>query len=143
MKKSPYLSNCFKAMRICCINMRQKEESRLPNLFTVSGYKIYFWANENGEPIHVHISKGKPFPNSTKIWLTRRGGCILANNGSQIPRKELNTLMTFISAQFFLICTEWKKFFVTDEIKFYCWKQLFQWKINAMEKTCKKVDFRI
>ena len=66
MKKSPYSSNYSKAMRICCISMRQREESRLPNLFTVSGYKIYFWANENGEPIHVHISKGKPSPNSTK-----------------------------------------------------------------------------
>ena len=100
--------------------MRQKGESRLPNLFTVSGYKIYFWANENGEPIHVHVSKGKPSSNSTKIWLTKKGGCILANNKSQIPEKELSKLMTFISAQFFLICAEWKKFFVTDEIKFYC-----------------------
>ena len=92
----------------------------MPNLFIVSGYKIYFWANENDEPIHVHISKGKPSPNSTKIWLTKKGGCIVAGNGSQIPKKELNQLMVFISALFFLICSAWKKFFVTDEIKFYC-----------------------
>ena len=78
--------------------MRQKEESRLPNLFTVSGYKIYFWSNENNEPFHVHISKGKPSPDSTKVWLTKKGGCILANNESQIPKKELNQLMEFISA---------------------------------------------
>ncbi|MBQ8813590.1 MAG: DUF4160 domain-containing protein [Lachnospiraceae bacterium] len=32
----------------------------MPSLFTVSGYKVYFWSNENNEPIHVHISKGKP-----------------------------------------------------------------------------------
>lgn len=92
----------------------------MPNLFTVSGYKIYFWANENDEPIHVHISKGKPSPNSTKIWLTQKGGCIVADNGSQIPKQELNQLTVFISAQFFLICSAWKQFFVTDEIKFYC-----------------------
>lgn len=92
----------------------------MPNLFTVSGYKIYFWSNEIGEPVHVHISKGKPSANSTKIWLTKSGGCILANNASQIPAKELNTLMTFISAQFFLICSAWKKFFLTDKIEFYC-----------------------
>lgn len=96
------------------------EGFRLPSLFTVSGYKVYFWSNEHGEPIHVHISKGKPSPNATKIWLTRSGGCILANNGSQIPAKELNELMEFVSAQFFLICSEWKRFFVEDEIKFYC-----------------------
>lgn len=44
----------------------------MPNLFTVSGYKIYFWSNENNEPIHVHISKGKPSPDSTKVWLTKK-----------------------------------------------------------------------
>ncbi|MCC8127501.1 MAG: DUF4160 domain-containing protein [Clostridiales bacterium] len=92
----------------------------LPNLFTVSGYKIYFWSNENTEPIHVHISKGHPTPNSTKIWLTRNGGCILANNRSQIPLSELNELMEFISAQFFYICVAWKEFFVEDTIHFYC-----------------------
>ena len=62
----------------------------------------------------------KPSPNATKIWITRTGGCIVANNGSKIPNKELNELMEFISAQFFLICSKWKQFFVTDTIKFYC-----------------------
>ncbi len=51
--------------------MRQQEAFILPNLFTVSGYKIYFWSNEKGEPIHVHISKGKPRPDATKVWITR------------------------------------------------------------------------
>ncbi|MCM1024452.1 MAG: DUF4160 domain-containing protein [Prevotella sp.] len=92
----------------------------MPNLFTVCGYKIYFWANENNEPIHVHVSKGKPSPSSTKIWLTKEGGCITANNNSKIPASELNELMEFISAQFFLICDAWKKFYIIDEIKFYC-----------------------
>ena len=96
------------------------EELRLPSLFSVSGYKVFFWSNEKGEPIHVHISKGKPSPNATKIWITRNGGCILAGNGSDIPKKELNELMEFISAQFFLICAEWKEHFKTDEIRFYC-----------------------
>ena len=75
----------------------------MPRLFTVSGYIVYFWSNENGEPIHVHISKGKPSPNGTKIWLTKNGGCILASNGSKISNKELNELMEFISAQFFFL----------------------------------------
>ena len=100
--------------------MLKMEEFKLPKLFTVSGYMVYFWSNEEGEPIHVHISKGKPSPNATKIWITRTGGCIVANNGSKIPNKELNELMEFISAQFFLICSKWKQFFVTDTIKFYC-----------------------
>ena len=92
----------------------------MPKLFTVSGYIVYFWSNEEGEPIHVRVSKGRPTPNATKIWLTRTGGCIVASNGRQIASKELNELMEFISAQFFLICAKWKQFFVTDTIKFYC-----------------------
>ncbi|MDD7740505.1 MAG: DUF4160 domain-containing protein [Fusicatenibacter sp.] len=32
----------------------------------VSGYTVYFWSNENGEPIHVHVSKGKPTPNGNR-----------------------------------------------------------------------------
>ena len=92
----------------------------MPSLFTVCGYKVYFWSNENNEPIHVHVSKGKPSPNATKIWLTKAGKCIVASNGSKISSKELNELTEVISAQFLMICSEWKKFFVLDEIKFYC-----------------------
>ena len=107
-------------MRTFYISMQEVEGSRLPSLFIASGYKIYFWSNENNEPIHVHISKGNPTPNSTKIWLTRKGGCLIANNKSQIPENELNELMDIISAQYFMICTKWKEFFIVEEIKFYC-----------------------
>lgn len=100
--------------------MVRTEVYTLPNLFSVSEYKVYFWPNENDEPIHVHVSKGKPFQNATKIWLTRDGGCILASNGSNIPSKELHELMEFISAQFFFICSEWKNHFKIDTIMFYC-----------------------
>jgi len=92
----------------------------LPSLFTVSGYKVFFWSNENGEPIHVHISKGKPTAQATKIWLTKAGGCIMANNGSNISLNELNELLEIISAQYFMICAEWKKHFMVDEVKYYC-----------------------
>ena len=92
----------------------------MPSLFTVSGYRVYFGANENDEPIHVHVSKGHPSKNATKIWLTKSGKCIVANNGSHIPSRELDEIMEIISAQFFLICLKWKEFFIVDDIKFYC-----------------------
>jgi hypothetical protein len=96
------------------------EAFRLPSLFLVSGYRVFFWSNEASEPIHVHVCKGKPSPNATKLWLTRAGGCIVASNGSDIPAKELRELTEFISAQFFLICAKWKEFFLTEDIQFYC-----------------------
>lgn len=65
----------------------------MPNLFRAGGYLVFFWPNENGEPIHVHIINGKPSPNATKIWLTSSGQCIVANNRSRIPQNDLNKLL--------------------------------------------------
>ena len=92
----------------------------MPSLFKIGGYLVYFWSNENNEPIHVHIVKGKPTQDATKIWLTKAGGCVAANNKSGIPTHELNDLLDIISAQFPMICNEWKRHFVVDTIKFYC-----------------------
>ena len=94
-------------------------EVKLPSIFKIGSYCIYFWANEENEPIHVHVAKGNPTKNSTKIWLTSAGGCIVANNNSHIPSHEFNNILKIVSDQFFLICTEWKNFFKTDVIKFY------------------------
>ena len=92
----------------------------MPSLFQIGSYKVYFWSNENNEPIHVHIGKGIPSPNATKIWLTTKGGCILAKNTSRIPINDLTKMLETISAQFFLICRAWKEHFRLDDIEFYC-----------------------
>lgn len=56
--------------------MLKAEEIKLPSLFQIGGYKVFFWSNENNEPIHVHVGKGKPSSNATKIWITSAGGCM-------------------------------------------------------------------
>ena len=81
---------------------------------------MFFWSNENNEPIHVHIGVGKPSQNATKIWITSNGGCVIANNSSRIPQIELAKLLEIISAQFFFICVKWKEHFRVDDIKFFC-----------------------
>lgn len=92
----------------------------MPNLFSYLGYSIFFWANENNEPIHIHVCQGSPTPNATKIWLTKSGDCILANNNSKISNKDLNKLYKAIQSNFFYIISEWKNFYGIDEVKFYC-----------------------
>ncbi|GFO99539.1 DUF4160 domain-containing protein [Lactobacillus helveticus] len=91
----------------------------MPNLFSVSGYLIYFWSNENNEPIHVHVSKGRPTKHATIFWLTGDHGCILATNGSKISNHDINKLSDVISAQYEYICEKWKLYFDTEKIKFY------------------------
>lgn len=70
--------------------------------------------------MHVHVSKGKPTGNATKIWLTKSGGCILANNLSKIPNNELNKIMEIITLNYFRIVTKWKEVQQQKPVKFYC-----------------------
>lgn len=92
----------------------------MPSIISAFGYKIYFWSNEGNEPVHVHIGKGKPVKNSTKIWLTQKGGCVVANNCSHIPSEALNRLQAVIVSNYFLIIDAWKKMFPDEELRFYC-----------------------
>lgn len=92
----------------------------MPQIFRIGSYWIYFWANENEplEPIHVHVSCGKPNPNSTKIWITKAGKCLLANNNSQINNKTLNNIIRIIEARNTEIIDKWCGFF--GQIEYYC-----------------------
>lgn len=92
----------------------------MPSLFTVAGYRIFFWSNEGTEPIHVHVCKGAPNASATKVWLTRSGGCIAANNASKIPAAALRDLLEIISAQHDFICRRWKEFFAVEQVTFFC-----------------------
>lgn len=70
--------------------------------------------------MHVHISKGRPTVNSTKVWLTKAGGCILENNKSHIPTNELNYILDIVSLYYFKIVAKWKELYGEEKTKFYC-----------------------
>lgn len=92
----------------------------MPQIFKIGSYTVFFWANENDplEPIHVHVAEGKARDNSTKIWITKTGKCLLANNMSNIPKKKLKMLMHIIEANSEMIMQKWITFF--DEMDYYC-----------------------
>jgi len=92
----------------------------MPQVFKMGPYLIYFWSNENEplEPVHVHISQGVPSRNSTKVWLTKNGGALLAGNESFIPFNVLRNIMDAIEAQHEYIVARWLKHF--GEIRYYC-----------------------
>lgn len=92
----------------------------MPTLFKFGKYRIFFWSNEDGEPIHVHICEGIPTENTAKIWLTSKGGFILAHNNGKIPKSDLNAMIKMLPVFYFLIVSKWKAFYKTDQIKFYC-----------------------
>ena len=92
----------------------------MPQIFKIGSYVVYFWANEGFplEPIHVHVSEGAPAENSTKIWITKAGKCLLCNNNSRIASRTLKNIMEIIEARSQDIINKWLSFF--REICYYC-----------------------
>ena len=67
---------------------------------------------------HVHIAKGKPSENATKVWITSAGNCLLCNNNSRIPSHTLRNIMRMIEARSTDIIQKWFTYF--GEISYYC-----------------------
>ena len=83
----------------------------MPTIFDIFGYKIYFCSNEGNEPVHVHVNKGDPSPNATKIWVPASGMPVLEHNNSGIPKRDLLRIMKYIAANRADIYLEWHRFF--------------------------------
>jgi len=92
----------------------------MAQVFKIGSYWVYFWANENKplEPVHVHVSKGKPSANATKFWITKTGRCLLANNNSALDGKTLNYLSKAVEANVDIVLAKWSDFF--GELAYYC-----------------------
>ena len=91
----------------------------MPQVFKAGSYWVYFWANENDplEPIHVHVAKGKPVKDATKIWITSKGKCLVSNNNSKIPDRVLNRIVRLIEARSDEVISKWTAFF--GEVHYY------------------------
>jgi hypothetical protein len=92
----------------------------VPQIFKIGSYRVYFWSNENKplEPVHVHVAKGSPSENATKIWITRAGKCLLCNNNSKISQHTLKNIMRIIEARSQEIIEKWLEYF--GEIRYFC-----------------------
>lgn len=83
----------------------------MPSLFRFSGYCVYFWSQDGNEPIHVHVSKGRPSPDSLKYWLLEDGGVELARKPYGIPERDLRQIAKAIGKRHSDICREWASTF--------------------------------
>ena len=82
----------------------------MPQIIRLLGYIIYFWSKEEGEPAHVHVCKGTPQANATKICL-RKEGPVVENNNSRIPRKDLKIILEWLALNRDYVIARWYDFF--------------------------------
>ena len=92
----------------------------MPRVLIYGQYVLFFWIAENGEPVHVHVAVKRAAANSTKFLLTKSGGCILANNNSGIPSKDLRDIKKLITFNHGYIVGKWVESFGSDSLSFYC-----------------------
>lgn len=92
----------------------------MPKVFVYGPYVFFFWMGEDNEPVHVHVAIKRPVENATKFWLTAGGGCVLANNNSQIPEKDLRDIAKIIKYNHRFICARWVEIFGSHSLSFYC-----------------------
>lgn len=90
----------------------------MPRLYRIFGYIVYFWSNEENEPVHVHICKSRPTENATKFWITSSGNLLMCHNKSRIPSNDLRKIVDYLSANTLNICEEWFRCF--GSIGYYC-----------------------
>ena len=92
----------------------------MPQIFKIGAYWVYFWSNESEplEPVHVHVAKGRPQANGSKIWITSAGKCLVANNNSEIPETIFRNIVRIIEARSTEVLEKWEQFF--GEMRFFC-----------------------
>lgn len=84
---------------------------KMPTVLFIGGWRLYFWANENNEPIHIHAEKGEM---ECKFWLDVENFEIrpaLEYNLSPQARREIKRI---IYNHFDYIISEWNNFFKTE-----------------------------
>lgn len=69
----------------------------MPTIIKLFGYYLFFWSNENEEPVHIHVCKGQPSAQATKIWVPAGAPVRLEHNHSNIPQKDLNRILKWVS----------------------------------------------
>ncbi|MCR4940749.1 MAG: DUF4160 domain-containing protein [Treponemataceae bacterium] len=92
----------------------------MPQIFSIGPYLVFIWVNEGKppEPIHVHIAEKRPVKNSTNVWITSSGKCLLANNNSKIPTPALKNIMRIIETRSKEIILTWNSLF--GNVSYYC-----------------------
>lgn len=90
----------------------------MPEYLRTNGYKVYFWSNEDDEPVHFHLTKGNPSKNDTKIWILSNMSFEICHNKGRIPSKDLTKVFSVMQSYIFDFLDLWKACF-SGSVKFY------------------------
>ncbi len=82
----------------------------MPTVLLMAGWRLYFWSNENNEPIHIHAEKGEK---ECKFWLDVDSFEIKIAYEYGLTPQARREIKKIIYLHFDYIVSEWNKFFNT------------------------------
>jgi hypothetical protein len=78
----------------------------MPTVLLVRGWRLFFYANEGQEPIHIHARKGAA---ECKYWLRVDEFEILEAEAYNLTPRLRREIRSIIFAHFDLIVEEWNR----------------------------------
>ena len=79
----------------------------MPTILLILGWRIFFYANEGGEPIHVHCRKGSM---ECKYWLDKENFAVQEAYSYNMNSKDKREVKKILFEYFEFIETEWERF---------------------------------
>lgn len=76
----------------------------MPTVLRIDGYRFFFYANENGEPCHIHVQRERML---AKFWL--RPVALASSSG--FAAHELKKLLGLVSEHQERFVEAWNEFF--------------------------------
>ena len=77
---------------------------QMPTILRQSGFRFFFYSNENAEPAHIHIEKGDA---AAKVWLDP----IELENAYDFSSREIRQFLDIINVHQFTLIRAWNDYF--------------------------------
>ena len=79
----------------------------MPTIILILGWRVFFYANERDEPIHVHCQKGDK---ECKYWLEVKNFDLVEAHRYNMNSNDTREIKKILFEHFEYIEVEWKKF---------------------------------
>jgi len=85
----------------------------MPTILLIKGWRLFFYSNENNEPIHIHCRKAN---SECKFWIEKNNYNLSLAYSFNCNQRDLRDLKKIIYNNFDYIVTEWYNYMeVSDE----------------------------
>ena len=90
------------------LNLYGSQIIKMPTVLYIHGWRLFFYSNENDEPIHIHAEKGEM---ECKFWLDNENVVILEAFSYNITPSQKKEIKKIIYQHFDLIANAWNDYF--------------------------------